>query len=68
MSDEFRLSGNSGIPQPLTPIKSLGKVELRPVNMDNAEHSAFPPSRVAKSSVNDSAARQSEPNPTKLSE
>ena len=68
MSDRIRLSGDSGIPQPLTPITSLGKAELRPVTPDNAKHLAHLPPRATNTGDKDSAVKQSEPAATQSSE
>ena len=68
MSDQIRLSGDSGIPQPLTPITSLGKVELRPVTLGNATQSADPSPRASDVSNKDSATKQSTPTSTQSSE
>jgi hypothetical protein len=68
MSDQIRLSGDSGIPQPLTPITSLGKVELRPVTLGNATQSAHPSSRASNVSEKDSATKRNTPSPTQSSE
>lgn len=67
MSDEIRLSGDSGVPQPLTLITSLGKVELRPVTPDSAKHLAHPSHRATNVSDEDSAIKQSTPSPTQSS-
>lgn len=68
MSDQIRLSGESGIPQPLTPIKSLGKVELHPATLGNAKHLAHPSPRASNVSDKDSVAKRSAPPPTQSSE
>ena len=68
MSEQIRLSGESGIPQPLTPIKSLGKVELHPVTLGNPKHLAHPSPRATNVSDKDSATKQSTPTPTQSSE
>ena len=47
MSDQtkWKLSGNSGIPQPLTPVRSLGHMELRLVDRDDPKVFPRPSSR-----------------------
>ncbi len=68
MSDKIRLSGDSGIPQPLTPITSLGKVELRPVTPDTAKYLAHPSPHASDVSNKDSATKRNTPTPTQSSE